>query len=228
MRTICISLAIAAATALATPAKAAEPVTATIGTDIVSTYAWRGQKLDGMSIQPSLGVEWSGLSLSAWGSTGITGDYRELDFTFAYSIGGLTVGITDYWCADSHTPYFDFASGNPHVAEVNVGYDFGPLAVNCYANVLGAVGCRTDGSKAYSSYIEISAPFSLGGLDWSVAAGATPWENDYYKASGFALVCASLTVSSELSIGNLSIPGFAQLMANPSTRSLFFTVGASF
>ncbi|MGN0202326.1 MAG: hypothetical protein ACI399_05405 [Candidatus Cryptobacteroides sp.] len=225
-----IFAAVAAATALSPIcAKAGEPIKAEIGTDIVSSYLWRGSKLDGASIQPAVGLEWKGLSLGAWGSTSFCFDACEVDLTLSYSIGGFTVGITDYWCADSGSKYFDFSSETLHVAEVNLGYDFGPVALNWYTNCLGAVGCGPEGGKAYSSYFEISAPFCLGGLEWSAALGATPWANDYYGADGFAIVCASLTASKEISLGaDFSIPVFASLMANPRSEQLFFSVGISF
>lgn len=209
-------------------AEAAEPVKADFGADIVSTYVWRGSKLDGLAIQPSLGLEWEGLSFGAWGSTGLVGDFRELDFTLAYSIGGLTVGLTDYWCADSATRYFDYTSETPHVLEANIGYDFGPVALNWYTNCLGAVGYTPDGKKAYSSYFEISAPFSMGGLDWSAAVGATPWACDFYGSGSFAVVNLSLTAGKTLELGSASLPVFAQLVANPSADRLYLVAGISF
>jgi len=230
MRKTFVLLACACSMLLASPEAlfASEPLKADISADLVSSYIWRGQKLDGASIQPTLGLEWGGLSLSGWGSTGLTGDYAELDFTLAYTVGGFTVGLTDYWCADSKTKYFDFTPETPHVAEINLGYDLGFLSVNWYTNVLGAVGCKADGAKAYASYVELAAPFSLGGLDWSAAVGASPWENDYYGTSGFAVVNCSLTASKELEIGTAKIPVAATLMANPSTEQMFFALALSF
>ena len=47
-----------------------------------------------------------------------------------------------------------------------------------FTNFAGNIGYKADGSKAYASYFSVSVPFVLGGLDWTVEAGATPWEND--------------------------------------------------
>lgn len=224
-----IFAAIAAATVFSPiSAHAGEPIKAEIGTDIVSSYLWRGSRLDGPAFQPTVGLEWNGLSLSAWGSTGFS-DACEVDLTLAYSIGGFTVGVTDYWAASTGAKFFDFSAETLHVAEVNLGYDFGPVALNWYTNCLGAVGCTPEGAKAYASYFEVSAPFSLGGIDWSAAVGATPWANDYYGAEGFAVICASLTATKEIALGSdFSIPVFASLMANPRSEQLFFSVGVSF
>ena len=84
-----------------------------------------------MSIQPTLGVSYKGLSLSAWGNVGLSNseDTKELDLTLAYSNGGFNIGITDYWTNDGGDPearYFKYnAHGTNHVFEANVGYDFG-------------------------------------------------------------------------------------------------------
>ena len=76
-------------------------VEASVGADVVSSYIWRGGKLDGAAIQPSLSVDYKGLSLGAWGSASIVGSgYKEIDFTLSYAVGGLTAMVTDYWCAD--------------------------------------------------------------------------------------------------------------------------------
>ena len=60
---------------------AQDEVEATISGDIVSQYIWRGQDLGNAAIQPTLGIAYKGLSLSAWGSYGIANsdDTKELD-----------------------------------------------------------------------------------------------------------------------------------------------------
>lgn len=224
---IILASAFSASAILSVNAIAAEPVTASIGADLVSSYLWRGQKLDGISIQPSMGLEWGGLSLSAWGSSGLYG-LGEVDLTLSYEVGGFTVGVTDYFCADSFDSYFDYGKETPHVAEVNLGYDFGFLSLNWYTNFWGAMGVTLEGKKSYSSYLEIAAPFSLGGLDWSAALGVSPWANDFYGTEGFGVVNCSLTASKDVEIGSVTIPAFVQLMANPVDNHLFMCVGISF
>ena len=58
----------------------------TVAADFVSQYYWRGQDLGDFSLQPTLGVAWKGLSLTAWGSVGISdfSDTKEFDLTAAY------------------------------------------------------------------------------------------------------------------------------------------------
>ena len=140
---------------------AQDKVEASVGADLVSGYIWRGQNLGGVSVQPSLGISYKGLSLEAWGSVGIESkDAKEFDLTLGYSIGGFSVSITDYWFDKTYTgdvdeygkemhttnKYFHYgAYSTAHVFEAQVGYDFGPLAVNWYTNFAGADGVKENG-----------------------------------------------------------------------------------
>lgn len=108
---------------------AAEP---TLGADFVSQYIWRGTDCGNISVQPSLGVSYKGLSVSAWGSVGFDAfDTKEFDLTVAYSAGSFNIGVTDYWFnagGDVRGRYFMYkAHSTNHIFEANVGYDFGPL-----------------------------------------------------------------------------------------------------
>lgn len=212
-----------------TVAFAGEPVEASFGADLVSTYLWRGQKLDDFSIQPSMSLDWKGLSLGVWGSTDLHGNYRECDFSLGYTVGGFSIIATDYFCTSDDINYFDFSPETPHVVELGAVYDFGPVAVSWYSNLLGATGYgEEEGEKVMSSYFEVSAPFSMGGLDWSAAVGGTPFANTFYGADGFAVTNVSLTASKEVAICNHKLPVFAQIMANPKADRLYLAVGISF
>ena len=131
-------------TAITLPATgmAQDKVEASVGADLVSGYIWRGQDFGGVSIQPSLSVAYKGLSLTAWGSVGIDSeDAKEFDLTLAYEIGNFSVSITDFWCIPSgeDIKYFNYgAHTTAHVFEAQIGYDFGPLALNWYTNIAGA------------------------------------------------------------------------------------------
>lgn len=208
---------------------AQDEVEATLSADFVNQYIWRGQKCGEVSVQPTLGVSYKGLSLTAWGSTELVNQTKpkEFDLTLAYAIGGFNIGITDYYF-DGGAPYFKYSSHETsHVFEANIGYDFGPVAVQWYTNFAGADGVNDDGDRAYSSYFEVSAPFTLGGIDWSAAVGIVPFETSFYSdASGFAVTNVSLSAEKALKItDSFSVPVFAGITANPSTRDAYFTVG---
>ena len=226
---------------------AQDKVEASVGADLVSGYIWRGQDLGGVSVQPSLGISYKGFSLGAWGSVGFEStDTKEFDLTLGYSIGGFSVSVTDYWFNTqvetgidddgekifATNKYFKYgAHSTAHVFEAQVGYDFGPLAVNWYTNFAGADGVKENGKRAYSSYLALSAPFKLGGLDWTVDLGMVPWETTFYNGytSGFCVSDVSLGASKDIKItDSFSVPAFAKVSVNPRTEGAYFAFGLSF
>ena len=214
------------------PAMKAQSLKADISADIVSRYVWRGMSLGDVSLQPTLGISAWGLSLSAWGNMGLSNpaDAKEIDLTLAYTLGGFNIGVTDYWVTggpDWENRYFRYTGGaTNHVFEATVGYDFGPLAIRWFTNFAGNDALRADGRPAFSSYAELSIPFSLGGADWTFAAGVVPFATQYYEAERFALTNLSLTASVDIPLwSGFSLPLFATLAANPHTRDAFFVVG---
>lgn len=210
---------------------AQEKVEASVGADLVSGYIWRGQDLGGVSIQPAVGIAYKGFSLGAWGSVGIEStDTKELDFTLGYSTGGFSVSVTDYWF--NTMQYFHYGARNTaHVFEAQVGYDFGPLAINWYTNFAGADGVKASGKRAYSSYVVLSAPFKLGGLEWTADVGIVPWETTFYNGytSGFSVSNISLKAAKSIQItDSFALPLFAQVTMNPRTQGAYFVAGISF
>lgn len=228
------ALLLIAAITLPATSMAQDKVEASVGADLVSGYIWRGQDLGGVSVQPSISVAYKGLSLTAWGSVGFDGnDDKEIDLTLAYETGNFSISVTDYWVAPAgeETKYFKYgAHSTAHVFEAQIGYDFGPLALNWYTNFAGADGVNEDGERAYSSYVTVTAPFNLGGLEWEAEIGATPWATDYYaNTSGFAICDISLGTSKEIKITDAySLPVFAKATFNPAADRAYLTFGLSF
>lgn len=216
--------------AMATTATAQDKVETTIAADFVNQYIWRGQKCGEVSIQPTLGIGYKGLSLSAWGNVGLSNssDTKELDLTLGYTVGGFNVGVTDYWFDDPNEKYFSYAAHKTsHLFEANVGYDFGPVSLQWYTNFAGNDGLNKSGKRAYSSYFEATAPFKLGGCDWAATVGAVPYATTTYKkANGFAVTNVTLKASKDIKITNsFSVPVFASVTANPSSQKAYFAFG---
>lgn len=220
----------------ATAATAQDKIEGSVSADIVSQYIWRGQDLGGVSVQPGLGISYKGLSLSAWGNVGLeSSDTKELDFTLAYSVGGFNVGITDYWFNAGQDPdnrYFLYdAHKTNHIFEANVGYDFGPVAFQWYTNFAGndyKINDNGEQKHAYSSYFEFSAPFKLGGLDWSAALGFVPYKSSsvYGDVENFSVTNVSLKATKDIVITpSFTLPVFAQVMANPQSQKAYFAFG---
>lgn len=218
--------------AAATTATAQNEVEATVSADVVNQYIWRGTECGETSLQPTVGLAYKGISLTAWGSTelGDWGGAKEFDLTLGYGIGGLNIGVTDYWFSSGGDPegrYFMYKSHSTnHVFEANIGYDFGPVAVQWYTNFAGNDGVKGDGKRAYSSYVEVSAPFKLGGLDWTAAVGASPLESTLYGNGGFAVTNVALKATKDIRITpSFSVPVFAGVVANPNTEKAYLLCG---
>ena len=213
-------------------AHAEDGVETTIAADVVSQYIWRGQDLGNVSLQPTLGIEYKGLSLSAWGSVGLTNsdDTKEFDLTLSYTAGGFNIGITDYWFnvgGDPENRYFKYGSHETnHVFEATVGYDFGFASLQWYTNFAGNDGLNKDGKRAYSSYVEANVPFKLATVDWTATAGAVPFATDFYGTTGFAVTNLALKATKDIKVtDSFSIPIFGQVAANPCSQKAYLVFG---
>ena len=184
-------------------ATAQDEVETTVATDVVSQYVWRGLECGSVSVQPTLGIGYKGLSLSAWGSIGLSDptDTKEFDLTLAYSTGGFNIGITDYWFNTPEERYFLYdANKTSHIFEAN--------------------------KRAYSSYFEISATFKLASVDWSATVGAVPYATDFYGVDGFAVTNLALKATKDIKVtDSFSIPVFAQVAGNPNTQKAYLVFG---
>ena len=211
---------------------AQDEVETTIGADIVSQYIWRGQELGDVSLQPTLGIAYKGLSLTAWGSVGLSNkdNTKEFDLTAAYTTGGFHIGVTDYWFNTPNERYFAYsAHETSHVFEANVGYDFGIASLDWYTNFAGNDGVNKDGKRAYSSYFEANVPFKLAACEWTATIGAVPYATSFYSdANGFVVTNIGIKATKDIKVNDhFSIPIFAGITANPSTEKTFFIFGVS-
>lgn len=213
-------------------AGAQDNVETTVSADFVNQYIWRGQYCGGISVQPTLGLGYKDLSLTAWGSVGLeSSDTKEFDLTLAYSNSGFNIGITDYWFNNGlDSRYFMYeAHRTAHVFEGNIGYDFGPVAIQWYTDFAGYDFKTNDSGElkhAYSSYCELSAPFKLGGLDWNAALGFVPYESPNYGVEDFAVTNVSVKATKDIQVTpSFSIPVFAQVAANPAAQKAYLVFG---
>ena len=198
--------------------------------DVVSRYIWRGLELGHVSLQPRLSVGWRGLNLTVEGNVGLTGhgdDPNEIDLTLAYETGGLSFGVNDYWDDQADQRYFYYKKdGTGHSFEAIVCYDFGPVSAS-WQTVFAGDDCQeVSGKRAFSSYLELSAPFRLVTCEWEAVAGVVPWASDYYETDGFSVTSLSLRATKEVQITRkFALPLFCELVANPATQKLYFIAG---
>ena len=253
--------AIALAMLLPTAASAQNEVEASVQADLVSKYMWRGLDRGGISIQPQAQVSWHGLYAKARGSVGFDkSDEEEFDLELGYRLWGVNVALIDYWRtgidAENRYLYYDRDDG-PHRFEGNIGYTCKYFSLQGYTTFWGvddtpyytfADGDKTSHKRAYSTYIELGVPFSLGGIKWELQGGFSPFESagtyvdrtvtvegletsilskEYLYAEGAAFVKASLRATKELSFGDVRLPIFAEIHMNPYLQKTHFLFGLS-
>ena len=120
------------------------------------------------------------------------------------------------------------ATANAEGTTLTYVYDFGVVAIDWYTNFAGNDGVNRSGKRAYSSFINLEAPFRLGGIDWTAAVGATPWATSFYNggAGGFEVSQVALTASRTIPVTRrFSLPLFARAIWNPATEGAYFVFG---
>lgn len=234
MKSIIISIA---ALFVAFTATAQQKVTVNGGADLVSAYIWRGSYNAGASVQPSIGMKVGGFSLGAWGSTDFGGNgKKEVDLSASYSISGFTVGITDYWWAgEGAYRYFHYGRGETsHLFEGNLSYQLPfekfPLTISWNTMFAGA-DVNKDNKRNYSTYIEVSYPFSAGSVDMKAKVGAAPWYSPAFLPSdnkGFSVCNVAVAAQKAIKCNDkFSIPLFSELIFNPATEDIHIVFGVS-
>jgi hypothetical protein len=250
MKTTLFSALVAIATlAVPTSVAAQQRFEGEVGADVISHYMWRGQDKGGFSVQPSISGSWQGLSLNVLGSTGFSSDdAQEIDLNLNYERWGVNIGVTDYWETgiDENNRYLHVEKDGAHLLEGNIGYTCKYFGLQAYTLLWGD-DYKWNGERAYSTYVELSVPLTLGGIDWQLRGGFTPFESAgvrtpktdssgyltgkydyfYFYAEGFACVEAALRATKTLDIGFSKLPVFAELNVNPYLQTAQMVFGVT-
>jgi hypothetical protein len=202
-----------------------------VGADLVSSYVWRGSYISGISFQPSIGLSYGGLSLTAWGSSDFNNVVNEFDFTLGYGVGGFSVAVTDYFGPYVSAEVPKYFAKKSHILEGTVGFDFAEVSEKFALSVLWNTNFLNDkneeGKEQYSTYIELGYPVEVGSVGIDFALGFTPWEGLY--SDKFNVVNISVKGSKDIKITeSYSLPVFAQAVLNPYTEQVHFVFGLSF
>ena len=208
-----------------------------IGGDLVSTYVWRGVYQSGFSLQPEIGLSVGGFTVGVWGSTDLD-NFKEVDLSVGYSVRGFSVGVTDYWWGGQRlgdgrfAPYFKY--GLTHYFEGTLAYEFGekfPLGIS-WSTMFAGADKKENGDRAWSSYVELAYPFSVGSVELTAAAGAAPWAAPAWLPGGydgFQISNVSLKASRAIPVSEkYEIPLFVQLAVNPQLNYMNLVIGLSF
>lgn len=227
----------------------AQGVEVSAGADLVSSYIWRGIDCSPAAFQPSLGVSYKGLSLTAWGSTDFNSLAKEFDFILGYTTGNLSVSLTDYAFPFSdvsidvydqtgaqigrETFSYDYFDYDQHQLEVGIFYTISekvPLSLAWNTFISGNDKKPDDpDSQNFSSYFEVGYSLAVNGLAFDFAVGGSPWESGVYGNDSFAITNLSIKGSKEIKItDSFSLPVFSQVIVNPELKNAHFVFGLSF
>jgi hypothetical protein len=186
------------------------------GTDIVSSYVWRGSKLAGPSFQPAVSFSTSGLTIGVWGSFDSQG-YAEADPYISWSFPfGLSLGVTDYYFCDQKLFEISDSIGS-HALDLNLGFETGGLSLSANYIVNEAGGAESAGGDMY-----FEAGYNFGNFNLFLGAG-----DGWYTEDGDFQICnIGIGTTKEIKITDtFSLPVSGQVVVNPDTEQLFVVVG---
>jgi len=211
-----------------------------LGTDIVSSYIWRGIVSDqSPNIQPSISMGLGNFTLGAWASGNFTGTYKEFDLYAAYTLKQFTLTVTDYmWSPQiDNVPYFNYESEKTgHYFEAMLAYkgtEKFPLSVTAATLVYGAdkkidkidaVSLDTTYTNNYSTYVELGYSFTVNGTRIDPFLGFTAGEGLYGESAG--ITNFGLTGFRTLKISDkFDLPMKASIIFNPQASRAYFVLG---
>ena len=208
------------------------------GTDLVSTYVWRGVRESGPAFQPSLTMSAGNFSATAWGSVDFDSAYKEMDLTLAYALGPVTLSVADlYWTGHDDDRYFMFNNHSPHRIEVGASWVVSerlPFTLSWYTILFGAADRNFEGERAYASYFEVAYPFTVKTIDMKAGVGMVPWnaaatyncgDRDFYVQNVFLNAGKNWDIKGA---GGMKIGLFTNLIWNPALDDVNFVGGFSF
>ncbi len=190
--------------------------------DLVSRYIWRGIDVASTpSVQPSLAVSFSNISLGFWAAYTLSNQKSssdEIDIWLSYNlkIGEFIISplITDYYYPNSGKRLFDFDDENgAHLLEAGLKIskeDF-PIIVSGYYNFYNEPGNNT--------YFEISYSANVNELKFDSFIGATGGSKSnslFYNTENFNVINIGMKITKPLFITDkITIPVFASIIFNP-------------
>ena len=214
-------------------------VTFSGGSDLVSSYYWRGVRESGPALQPTLAMTVGNFSVTAWGSIDFSDSgYKEMDLTLAYALGPVTLSVADlYWTGHADDRYFVFDSRSPHRIEVGASWVVSekvPVTLSWYTVLFGAADVNHKGERAYASYFEAACPFTVKTVDMKAGVGMVPWNAaaTYLTGDrGFCVQNVFLNAGKSWTIkgtDSMSVGVFTNLIWNPALDDVNFVGGISF
>lgn len=211
------------------------------GSDIVSSYVWRGVYQAGVSFQPSLTLTAGNFSATAWGSVDFAAtSYKEMDLTLAYTLGPVTISLADlYWEGSSANRgvisrnYFDLGATSPHRIEAGVSWCITkqvPITLSWQTVIFGAADVNAHGKRAYATYVEAAYPFTVKQVDMRAGVGVVPWNalGTYGIDSDFYVQNVFINASKMWTVKSVQLGISTSLSWNPEAQDVNFIGGFCF
>ncbi len=189
------------------------------GLDIYSSYIWRGAKFgEGPAFQPYVEYSTGDFAIGAWGSVNSSStESMEMDLYASYSIGAVSLTLTDYYFGGDWTEYKSM-----HYLEPSIGVSLGDFSFTGAYMFLPEDGDAKFGKNG-DTYLE--AGYSFGSVDLALGAG----DGQYTDNGDFKICNISLGTSKEVKVtDSWSLPVSGSVILNPSTGGFFITAGISF
>lgn len=220
-----------------------------LGSDLVSRYVWRGFDFgESFSVQPDLSFSSGSFTIGTWASYSISADgsgANEHDLYASYSVGPVTVGLTDFYFPSPPGPngvsrgaqFFNYDGGGngAHYLEPSLSVSGGEsFPVSLFASIVAY------NAPNHPVYLEASIPFTVQGVDMGVSTGgvlvrpddeSTPTVEEadaFYGLTGPAYTKIALSASKALHVtDSFDLPLSASFVVNPHTERTFLVFGVS-
>lgn len=209
-----------------------------VGADLYSRYLWRGfQNGHAPAIQPTLKATYKNLSVGAWGSVQFSdlpgGSLPETDLFATYTLPkGFSITVNDYFIsADEYTfgKFSDYSKTGLHQLEGYLswaGTKKLPLTLSVGYSFYGAkYSTSAKANMAGSFYTELD--YAIKNLTVVVAGG-----DKYYTQTikdDYSIVNVGFKIVKNVVITDkFTLPITGQIMYNPNSTHLYYTVGFSF
>lgn len=195
-----------------------EAVEATVSADYVSSYVFRGDKIAGASIQPSVNLTFGAVYATVWGSRESSGDkLNETDFTVGFTSESLHLdgGLTAYTyegAKSSWEPYLGFSG--------DAGAD---VKASLYAYYDWILHVTTFEGKLTHS-LELTKRFSV---DTGIAVGNAQGREISFYQYWSAGITPRFAITSKLS-ANASASYRSVSSSDHSRDVMVYTAGLSF
>ncbi|OFX21183.1 MAG: hypothetical protein A2041_04785, partial [Bacteroidetes bacterium GWA2_31_9b] len=193
---------------------------------------WRGNAISDLpSFEPSVEIQFRGLSSGIWAAQSIDGKYSELDIYLKYSIKNISFGIFDYYCPSSFKEIGNYYNLNQRTTKHTLDFHFFYNGSNNFpfkfliATMVFGDDINPESNKNYySTYAEIDFTLKIQNLRICYVLGFNPYKSYYGDKSG--IINTGIKTSGKLNLSRKSsIPIQTSVLLNPLNDIIHISMG---